>query len=258
MLKRTTKENLTDITAMCADSIIGTKVLCYITAYGLERPFLEVWVHDNNGILSAVIVKFYDDITLIANENADTEQLSVFINMSGYNTVCCTHELSRKLGFNCRKIKNGYRYNGSNEAFYADMLTDDDIESAYELICREIPGSFKSGRESYLSFLSDYTFRERRCLARGVCTHSEGNISSVALTSSETEYSAIISGVACDSSFKGKGLGKKTVLSLVSLLKEENKDVFVIALNENAEGFYEHIGFELCEKIAFIERNNDV
>ena len=37
-------------------------------------------------------------------------------------------------------------------------------------------------------------------------------------------------------------------------LKKEGKDVYVIALNESAQGFYEHIGFEFTENISFIER----
>ena len=45
---------------------------------------------------------------------------------------------------------------------------------------------------------------------------------------------------------------------LIRQLENENKTVYVIALNESAEGFYKHIGFEEVEKIAFIERKNYV
>ena len=155
-------------------------------------------------------------------------------------------------------MKNGYRFSGLADEFVCDALTEDDFKSAYDLISREIPGSFKSGRDAYLSFVSDFTFRQRRSMARGVCKHCDGKLISVAVTSCETENAAVISGVACDSSLRKKGYGKLTVLSMVYSLLKDGKTPYVIALNESAEGFYEHIGFVKTEIIAFVERENDV
>ena len=185
-------------------------------------------------------------------------QLEIFIGMFYFKTLTCTADICKRFGFKNAVIKRGYRFNGdaSDESCYA--LEEDDYRKAYNIIAAEIPDSFSNEKEAYLSFLSDFTFRKRRELARGVCTHFEGALSSVALTSAETENAAIISGVACDRQLQKKGLGKKTVLSLVKILSDNNKDAYVIALNESAEGFYEHIGFKEVEKIAFIERENDV
>ena len=102
--------------------------------------------------------------------------------------------------------------------------------------------------------MSDFTYRKRRNSARIKCVRQEGGIIGCALTSAECENSAIISGVASDSSVRCKGIGKTAVLSLVDELKKENKEVYVIALNTAAEGFYEHIGFERHCVIAIAER----
>jgi len=48
------------------------------------------------------------------------------------------------------------------------------------------------------------------------------------------------------------------VLSIVERLLADKKTPYVIALNESAEGFYEHIGFIQREKIAFCEREKNV
>lgn len=260
MLKLGNPHDINAIEMLCNGSILGTKILCYLNAYGFDRDFLNVWIDENYGVVSAVITKFYDDVTILYNEQADADQLCMFVNMVGFNTVCCSDELSEKFKTENYVLKNGYRFDGhlDLDKYTADSITENDTESAYKLICKEIPGSFSDNREAYLSFLSDYTFRERRGLARGVCTHDDNKVLSVALTSSETKNAAIVSGVACDSSFKKRGLGKQTVLTLTGLLKHEEKEVYVIALNESAEGFYEHIGFKKKEKIAFIERNKDV
>lgn len=249
---------MAEIRQLCRGSIIGTRILCYVMAYGFDRNFLEVWLIEDDGTAVGVLAKFYDDITLLTDRCTDFRQLSVFLQMLNFKTLMCHSYVNDVLHFENSVTKFGYRFSGDAEGREIDLLSENDIENAYELISREISGSFKSDRESYLSFLSDFTFRERRGLARGVCTHNDGNVSSVALTSSETDNAAIISGVACDRSLQKKGLGKKTVLSLTALLKGENKEVFVIALNESAQGFYEHIGFEKTEKISIIERENYV
>lgn len=258
MLKRATTEDFKAIKKLCAESVAGLKIICQLTAYGFERDFLEAWVMFDDNELTAALVRFYDDISLVSSEEADFEQIQAFLGMFYYNSVMCSESLCSKLGMKAYCLKNAYRFNGGINSVSAERLCEDDFCDAYSLISREIPGSFKSDRGAYLSFLSDYTFRERRLLARGVCTHCDGKLSSVAITAAETERRALISGVACDGTLQKRGLGKKTVLSLVSLLKNEGKESYVIALNESAEGFYEHIGFGFTEKIAFFERKNDV
>ncbi len=258
MLKRAVFDDFKIIEQFCDNDICGIKALCQIKAYGFDRDFLEIWCMKNENEICAVVVRFFDDITVTASCDADFEQLKVFLEMFYWKTVMCPSWLCEKLGFNEYDTKKGYEYIGSSGAYSADKLSEDDFSNAYSLVSREIPGSFKADRDSYLAFLSDYTFRERRGLARGVCTHSDGILSSIAITSAETDKKAIISAVACDSNLRKKGLGKATVLSIAQSLIEDGKRPFVIALNKSAEGFYEHIGFTFKEKIAFIERNKDV
>lgn len=258
MLKRAQEKDIYSITDLCSDSIIGTKILCQIMAYGFQRSFLEIWLEEVDGEITGILTKFFDDATLMLSEKSDIEQLDSFLMMLNYNSLMCTEESCKMLGIKDYTVKTAFLYDGDEPDFNADLLKEDDYRKAYQLISQLIPGSFSDNEEAYLSFLSDFTFRHRRNLARGLCTHKDNCLSSVALTSSETESAAIISGVACNSQLQKKGLGKQTVLSLVGLLAKEKKNVYVIALNENAEGFYRHIGFKETGKIAFIERKYDV
>lgn len=258
MLKRASFEDISVLEKLCEGNIAGTKILSQLYSYGFEREFLEVWTLSDEEEAQAVFTVFYDNITLVSVIDADYSQLKAFFNMRGFESLMCSYESCVALGYGDFKIKKGYVFNGKADGYETFRLKEDDIRDAYQLISREIPDSFKEGREAYLSFLSDYTFRERRGFARGVCTYCDDKLSSVAVTSAETKKAAIISGVACDSSKRKSGLGKLTVLSIVRSLLSEDKIPFVIALNEKAEGFYEHIGFSLKEKIAFVERENDV
>ena len=120
----------------------------------------------------------------------------------------------------------------------------------YNLVSENIPGSFSDNKESYLAFLSDFTYRKRRNLARSKGIILDGKLVSSVITSAEVPGNALISAVASDKSLRGSGLGKKTVLSMVSELESEGKNVYVIALNESAEGFYGHLGFKFNENIT--------
>lgn len=254
-IKLTDKKDLSSLASICENSLLGTKIMCQINAYGLERDFLSVWhcVTEDEYIV-AVISKFEDNITLLCRDTVFTDDIKTFLDMIGYISLCCSCETADKMNYVSAKVKKAYIYNGSYDGEVFNEFGEENYKQCYSLICKNIPDSFAYTKDAYLSFLSDFTFRKRRGLARLKGYAENGNVYSCALTSAETGNSAIISGVACDGIYRKKGLGKKTVLSLSEELKSENKDVYVIALNESAEGFYEHIGFQFTEKISFIER----
>ncbi len=247
--------NLNTISALCHGSLLGTKIMCQINAYGFERDFLYVWLCLNDEETAVgVICKFEDSITLDGSFGKDTEVVKTFLDMIGFGSLCCTHKTALHLGYDESDIKKSFVYTGEYSGESFPDSPEKLYKDCYSLISRNIPDSFSETEEAYLSFLSDFTFRQRRGLARIKGYDEEDKVLSCALTSAETDDSAIISGVACDTVCRKQGFGKKTVLSLAQELKKENKTVYVIALNENAEGFYEHIGFEFKENISFIER----
>ncbi len=247
-------EDVNSVCSFCENSLLGTKICCHLKTYGTERDFYKLWFCSDGQNISAVISKFEDSVTLICNTDADLSEIKAFLDMLGFTSLCCYERVAQSLGYDITSTKNAYVFCGEAEAIKLDDLTEECYRSAYELISKSIPDSFGDSENAYLSFLSDFTFRKRRGAARIKGTLTCGKVSSCALTSAETEKSAIISGVACDSELRRKGLGKATVLALANELTSENKTVYVIALNKTAEGFYEHIGFKNTERITFIER----
>ncbi len=242
------------ISTFCRNDILGTKVMCQINAYGLERDFLSVWQCQDGDNLYGIICKFEDSMTLVGRFDKCSEDVKLFLEMIGYRHICCTSFVAEKLKYTDYTNKKGYVYTGKYEDEAFEEFTEDYYKDCYSLISEHIPESFENTTEAYLAFLSDFTYRKRRGLARIKGYSEKGRVYSCALTAAETEDSAIISGVVCAPEGRKSGIGKKTVLSIAKELQKENKKAYVIALNESAEGFYEHIGFELKEKISFIER----
>lgn len=254
MLKKADSSDFPIIKNFLGKGIIPVRLLSYMSAYGFDKDFVSFWVSDTESGADCVIGLFEDALLVFADEKTDANEIRTFISMLPYKTLSCEEETAIRLGFTHYNIKQGYVYKGERTEFTAEEITEEYIKSAYDLISDSIPGSFNKDKESYLAFLSDYTYRNRRNLARGKCITEEGRLVSCAFTSAESESEALLSGVATDEAHRKGGFGKRTVLSLVNALISEEKTSYVIALNDSAQGFYEHIGFEKDKKIAYINR----
>lgn len=250
MLKLASAQDLESILDFCNGSLLGTRIGCYGLAYGFDRDFLQIWFDENN---NTVIAKFYDSMTLIS-EADNCEEIGNFIEMIGFRSVEMSDVICDKLGYTADTLKKSYIFKGEAQNFGTDEISEEYYKSLYALVSDNIPGSFDNSKEAYLSFLSDFTFRKHRNLARAKGFVVDETLVSSVITSAETVDYALISAVTSDKKFRGTGLGKKTVLSMIDELTNENKNVFVIALNESAEGFYEYLGFEFCGNIATVNR----
>ena len=248
MLKILDSSDYGIVEKLSEDSILGTRICCYARCYGFEKSFVDFWAGE--GVL---VARFENTFTIKADHHADFEELREFIDVIGAEEIVTEAHTATTLGFSEVQIKNGYKYIG--ERYYSEdvsVVDDSYISELYDIISIAIPDSFSRDKNSYLCFLSDYMYRKNRGYSRAYGVFTDGKLVSTAITSAESDSSAVISGVACVEEYRKCGYSKKTVLTLASLLKKENKDVYVIALNESAEGFYKHIGFTECEKIAYI------
>ena len=251
MLKLATQDDLSNILSFCENDLLGTRIACYCLAYGFEYDFLRVWYDDSSGKIETVLAKFYDAVTL-KTESESVDEISDFIRMIGFSTLETNSQTCKKLGMTPSSVKKTYIFNGKAENMGAVSLTEDYYKQLYSLISKNIPDSFVDSKDAYLSFLSDFSYRSRRGLARCKGIIRDSQLVSSVMTSAESKKSALISGVASDKNLRGQGLGRKTVLTMVDELVGEGKKVYVTALNESAEGFYEKIGFVYNEDIAIV------
>lgn len=254
MLKTAEEKDFSKICEFSKKHPLAVHTVCKMKAYGTQRDFLKVWFNEDENGVSCAISSFFGAVTVSADERADFKEIKAFLDAYGYLSLCGEKSLLLSCGFSLTDEKTMFKFTEKAENDFEKAEGTDDLKQVYCLISSSIPNSFSSDNEAYLSFLSDFTFRERRSLARVKVIKNENEVVSCALTSAESEIAALISGVASKESVRGMGLGKKTVLTLVDELKSENKDVYVIALNESAKGFYKKIGFSEALTVGYIER----
>lgn len=250
MFKLANEKDKNKIESFCEEFPLGVRIACYINAYGFERDFFKTWYSQTEEEVTAAISSFDGSVTICAKENADFEELEEFLKVVGFQSVCAEQSVFEKLSLNEGTRKSLFRFEGESVSF-EEVKNGGNMKKVYNLISSSIPHAFPENEEAYLHFLSDFTFRERRNLARVKTITKEDKVLSCALTAAETDFAAMISGVACDSTQRGKGIGKKTVLTLAGELKSENKNVYVIALNDSACAFYEKIGFKKIETVCY-------
>lgn len=251
MLKLATENDLQDILIFCRDDLVGTRIACYHLSYGFERDFLSSWIIRADGEIKGVISLFYDSVT-VKSQNAFCPEIREFLSMLCFRSLMCEKSTALSLGYEQFSARQSYFFSGDACGYSAEEIGEEHYKKAYELISRAIPDSFEDSQQAYLSFLSDFTFKKTRGFASGYVITEEDRLLACCVTSAETDSCAILSGVACLPESRKSGLGKAVVLAAVSKLKKRNKKAFVIALNDSAKGFYEHIGFNKSYEIAFI------
>lgn len=255
MLKLLETSDLERILEFCENSIIGTRISSYALAYGFHKSFLMFWGDKKEDGFLTVIAKFDNTLSILATDKTDFSELREFIGIIGADEIITDKDTAKKLGFHGFVTKQGFIFNSDIDSlFVAFKPNEDDFRQIYNLISTAIPDSFPNTKQAYLSFLSDFTFRKNRGYAKAKCIKNGNSVVACALTSAQSDYAALLSGVACNAEFRKHGYGKQVVLSLTDELIKENKKVYVIALNGSANDFYMHIGFTECEKIAFIKR----
>ena len=254
MLKLLGNDKINDVLSFSEKHPLGVHIACKLSAYGTDKDFLHVWYGEDKNGINAAVLSFFGDVIICTDDTADFEEIKTFVTAYGYKSVCAEKETLVKCGFEINEEKTMFEYTSDISEVFPEVKNYADMKKVYELISLSIPNSFSSDKEAYLSFLSDFTYRERRSLARVKTISEEDRVLSCALTAAECECSALISGVASDKNIRGKGFGKKTVLTLANELSSENKKVYVIALNDSAKEFYKKIGFTECITVGYTER----
>ena len=255
MLKLVEEKDEKRFTEFCRPFALGIRMRCLLSAYGTASSLVRFWLGENEDKITCAVCLFGGSATVIMRDDAFVSELSVFLNALDFTDLCAQGDTLEKLGFKADFSKKMFYYSQPLVTEYEKAQTGyEDLSAVYALISRSIPGSFSAEREAYLCWLSDFTYRSRRGLARLKTIANDDTLLSCALTAAECDDGAIISGVACDEKARGKHLGQRTVRTIADELTGEGKKVYVIALNDKASSFYLKTGFTFYDTVSYIER----
>ena len=219
----------------------SARITALAETYGTEQNFAMFWVQKIDEIPVAAISRVDGNMTLCCGENADSEELSCFINAVGYSTLTFDMAFAEKLGIVPQKSSFTVKYTGDAECY--DVLTDYNKKDIYALLTE---CGFELG--DYNSFLADVCARLNKSTASLVADEYNGRLCACAFALFEGEKSVLLGAVATSPESRGRGCASKLVGTLAETKKE--KEVFLFCRNDSLLDFYKKIGFEPIGKWA--------
>lgn len=239
---------------ICSKDVFGTRILAYFNTYSYEFDFVRFWVQlSEEGKVSAAISLVDGSMTLSCDENADFEELSAFIKMTGFSSLQCERNVMAELGV--KEDIWGYvvRYNNiTDREKYKNMTLCENVD--YKDVYHLIKSADLLGVGEYLPWLSDVTYRVKKGTAKAALALENGEPAACAMKLFVTDDAVLLGAVATDKNHRGKGLGGGLVTLLGNESLNENKRTELLCKHDSIVDFYRSIGFEVVGEWAIANR----
>lgn len=246
MIKLIETEN-TELEKICADDVFGTRIKAYFDTYGARFDFLRVWIQlDENGSPTAAISLMDADMTLTCNENADFEELEIFIKATSFSSLQCERNVMKRLNikeslWGCVvEYENIQPASSESVSFAADYKEMYSIISSAKLI----------GVGEYLPWLSDISYRVNHGTAIRAGIYENGSLSACAAVLFMTEKAALLGAVATKPERRGNGFAGAIVKVLGNKMLCEGRRAELLCKNDSIVDFYKSIGFTVKNQWA--------
>lgn len=247
--------NIKDI---CSHDVYGTRIYAYYLTYGIKFDFFKAWAQQTeNGKTTAAICLIDGSMTLTCSDDADFEELAAFINMMGFDSLQCDRNTANKIGI--EETMWGYvvRYrhseNPKKDFGNAVFGFDGDLSKIYSLIKK----AELIGVGDYLPWLSDISYRIKKCTAKPFCAYDGEKLMSCASALFITGSAVLLGAVATDPNYRSMGLAGRLVTTLGKEMNSLGKRTELLCKHDSIVDFYHSIGFETVGEWAIIERKDE-
>ncbi len=225
----------------------AARITALFKTYGADYNFALFWVQENDGVPCAAISRVDGNLTLCTNGNADFEELLHFMNAVGFQSLTCSYEDMKKLGFKPSDSSFTVKYKGGKDVEKINSVRDYDKRKIFDLLC---DCGFELG--DYGAFLSDVCLRLNKGTASMIAAEENGDLRACAFALFEGKKSVLLGAVATSPEARGRGFASAIVSEIAN--EKSEKDVFLFCRNDGLEAFYSKIGFETVGKWAVLRR----
>ena len=220
-------------------------LLSDIGRYGYDSYFFSIYGGINEyGEIEGILLKSFEFIIFYAYDVFDVDEFAKFINDSKCEEICGKSEVLEKLQpkINLKRYRKVNIFKLNNKKLLPPYMEDDiklrkirfgnlnkivrlyeEIEEFENTTIDNIKASLKTGR--------------------GYCVERDGKVVSMAKTTSENRYNAMIIGVGTHPKYRNKSYATKCLIKICNELLEENKIPCLFCDNEKASDIYRMLGF---------------
>ncbi len=228
-------KKVTRLPALSVKDMSLAKIYAQDKAFGNSSLENDFWVQSNGDKITAVISMDGGSMNIWC-DSPDYKELREFISVLSPAVIFTEYENAEPLGIKCERIRNMLTFK-----------TEKTAELSCDFILQELYDKLSLGSDvdihlpSFEVFAPDVSHRLRH--GGAVSTVSEYGAALAFLF----DGGAVMSGIALSPEYRGKGLGKTLLLSLLSAIDGD----FFVAANDINKNFYLKNGFTLKGSVCF-------
>ncbi|MFZ7131141.1 MAG: GNAT family N-acetyltransferase [Eubacteriales bacterium] len=218
-----------------------------IENYGYKDKNIDVWIQLEGKHIIAILMRFYDSLIFHAAQHFDLKGFIHKIQSIQFNYLSGKEEIMDKIDeyFNFKSKKSmviskldrsTYKEVYHNYKENIQFLNTENIDRYIELRNSIREFGAPPNRENTLVALKNK-------FSRGCYIEKDNKMVSIAQTTAENKYAAMIVGVCTAEAYRGKGYASKCVQKLCREVLGEGKSLCLFYENPIAAKIYKNVGF---------------
>jgi len=242
MIKEITDLNDKSLINFCKKHIFAARVYSNILAYLNFFSVFEAYVQITDGKITAVMSSLDQNIVLYADENADFEELEIFIHMQNKKSLFCTSE-------NARSCNQSVKLEGSIMMHKDQSKLRINHEVCLPPEYKDVYGILEKNSGSWINLpcYEDWYADMNHKVRHGICTmaavYSQKTAVSCGIIVANSTNDAVVGGIGTLSDYRGKGYAGSVVSTLVSYVIKMEKQPYLFRDKGKNQAFYENLGF---------------
>lgn len=259
MIRLIREEEVDVLLPLCEKSALGCRIgsalLCYQGA-----SFFDVWVQEDASGIQTILCRLDGAMTIVDIGKTGHPEQMAFCNAVGFSSLTASSCSLKAMGlapstggvsmaFPARtdKLPNispdcaGQNAEASKALGSSSVICWDASPRLYYPILEQCQGDGIQ-LPPFDTWYVDCSHRMRRGWMRGGIVR-ENNVDAGCILAVETPHAALITGVAVLPRFRGNGMGKRLVSSMLSSLTAEHKTCFLLC-RPGLTDFYRSLGFQ--------------
>lgn len=237
------------------ETIVNYFIILSLERSVYEEMFCKKWgeFNEQNELIAVLLKRKTGNMQFYSRSQCDYRAFSEILKIEGFNKLIgeemsinnfksyCVFSREEKGPF-IAKLENYINFYKIKDHSRLKNLEADDIDRVVKLYEKCFKGF--ATKKSMIEKLENRT-------GRGYYIEVGNDIVSIAQTSYEEEKSALITGVATDPKYQGKGFASICISKLLSELVKEGKALYLQYDNEAAGSIYNKMGFHDIGRMAF-------
>lgn len=213
----------------------AAKITALFATYGAGQAFAQFWVQRAGDVPTAAVCRLDGAMTLCCTPQADAEELRLFVQTVGYETLQANAETLKALGLPEKHGSFIVTYRGGAVPPDPEIRTEYDLRAIHALLTA---AQFPAG--TFAAFAADVGARLQHGTA-SYAVFADAQLDACAFRLFIGEKSLLLGAVVTDPAARGRGYASRLVTHLAQ--DAQGRAVFLFCRNDGLLPFYEKMGF---------------